>query len=252
MVRSIFFGQTGITQTRKQFEVLLYSRISELDEKYRFTPDQKKKLELAGKRDIYRFFESTRETKAMLNRARKDRMQFLAILQGRQTLEIRMRSGEARFGDGSLFAKTLKTTLACEQYAEHSRDVFRGRVESVVSSLDERLGLSREQHLRFVTLIVEETPPLKRYGDYDAYAVMFQMSKLPEAQLKRILDEGQLRLLTDKFLEVRSYERVLKAQGYLAGDGPDVRQPAVVPGAKKDVDVRVERRLPRRTFTGQD
>ncbi len=43
------FGQTGgIDQTRKQFASRLSAKIGELDEMYRFTPDQKKKLELAG------------------------------------------------------------------------------------------------------------------------------------------------------------------------------------------------------------
>ena len=126
------FGQTGgIDQTRKLFESRLSAKIGELDEMYRFTPDQKKKLELAGKRDIYRFFETTRENKEMLNRARNDRMQFLAILQDRQALQMRIqRNDEAPFGEGSLFAKTLKTTLACEQFAERSRDVFRARVSN--------------------------------------------------------------------------------------------------------------------------
>ncbi len=187
-------------------------------------------------------------------------MQFLAILQDRQALQMRtQRNDEGPFGDGSLFTKMVKTTLACEQFTERSRDVFRARVESVVSSLDEQLGLSREQHRRFVTLIVEKTPPLKRYGEYDAYAVIFQMSRLPEAQLKRILDEGQLRLLDDKFLEVRPYARILDAKGYLAREGPDMGRPAMVPGAKKAVDARLDPRrplAPRRPLqtriTGQD
>ena len=87
---------------------------------------------------------------------------------------------------------------------------------------------------------------------------MFQMSKLPKVQLKRILDEGQLRLLNDKFLEVRSYERVLKAQGYLAGEGPDVGRPAGCrakegPGRSMDPRRPIAAIAPLRTrITGQD
>jgi hypothetical protein len=63
--------------------------------------------------------------------------------------------------------------------------------------------LSTEQHRRFVELIVNETPPIKNYGEYKAYAVMFQASRLPEERFERILDEKQLRILRKTFRDVR-------------------------------------------------
>ena len=96
------------------------------------------------------------------------------------------------FGGESLFAKTLKKTLTPEQVAAHDKNVYRSRVEWMVSLLDRALGLNAEQHRRFVALIVEETPPLKRYGNFDYDALLLQASRLPRGQIKPIFDDAQL------------------------------------------------------------
>ena len=224
----------------------------ELDQTYGLTAEQKKKLRVAGNRDIHRFFDAVQEKKKLLDRAREDRLQFIAIFRDLRSFQVQARE-ENLFGDASLFGKNLRKTLSCEQVAGRAIDVYRARVESVVSSLDERLGLSPEQHRRLVTVILEETPALQRYGEYDTHAVLFQASRLPEAHLKRILDEGQLRLLSEKFLLARAYEKVLDAKGYLVREDPHTSPTAVVEGAKKAVGVRIDPRRPIRSgFTGPD
>jgi hypothetical protein len=239
------FNRTGsLEQTRKLFEDRLSRRIRELDNKYALTAAQTKKLELAGKRDIQRFFDSVQEKKAMLNRVRDDRERFLELYRDLRSWQVKTMAGNL-FDEGSLLSKTLKTTLANDRFGRDAKDTYRSRVEWVVSLFDERLGLSEEQHRRLVTLIVEETPPLKRYGEYDGYAVMFQTSRLPEAKLARILNKGQMGVLHDRFLEAKTYEKVLIANGYLAGSESDRAQPGAVDGAKrKTVGARIVRPMP--------
>jgi hypothetical protein len=96
-------------------------------------------------------------------------------------------------------------------------------VEWVVSSWDRSSGLSREQRRRLVGLILEETQPLKRYGRYDRYAVIFQASRLPPDKLKSIVPEPQWRLLRAEFEKVQEYERRLIAEGYLSETMPDAQ-----------------------------
>ncbi len=127
----------------------------------------------------------------MLDRVEPNNLKFREIVRELQLFR-RTITGEFPFGEGSLLAKTLKKNLVAEQCSRYNREFYRVRVELVVSSLDQRLGLSREQHRRFVALIVEETPPLKRYGAYDAYAVIVQASKLPEDKLKSIFGDSRV------------------------------------------------------------
>ena len=181
----VFRQAGGLEQTRKQLEHGLTSRIRKLEQMYGLTPAQKKKLKLAGRRDIQRLFDSIEEYKVKMNRARDDRAQFIALLRELQTKQRQMVTifSENPFNSTSLLGKTLKTTLTNERIGKDAKELYRSRVDAVVSQFDERFGLSRAQHRRFVTLIVEETPPLRFYGEYTTYAVMFQLSRLSEAKL---------------------------------------------------------------------
>ena len=225
----VFGPIRGAEKAAAQFKAQLSDKIRELDRMYDLTPEQKKKLQVAGNRDIQRFFDTIREKKEILDRAVDNNVQLRAIVRDLQMLRREvLRRGvttEFPFGEGSLLAKTLKKTLVAEQSSRHNKAFYRSRVEWVVTSSRMWLGLSQEEYRRFVALIVEETPPLKRYGDHDAQAVMFQASKLPEPKLKLIFDDAGLRELRKKFREVRPYERILLAQGYCDGEWMEMNHP---------------------------
>ena len=179
-----FFGPLGgAEKAAARFESQLTAKIGELDRMYGLTPEQKKKLEVAGKRDIRRLFDSIREKKVILDRVGRNVGELRAVVRELQAFQ-RTFTREFPFGGGSLLAKTLKKNLIAEQYSRYNKEFYRSRVEQVVSSSDMGHRLGNEQHRRFVNLIVEETPPLKQYGEYDAHAVMFQASKLPEDKLR--------------------------------------------------------------------
>jgi hypothetical protein len=208
------FGGQSAGRVRKRLEAALVQDIKRFDQKYVLTPIQKKKLELAGGYDIKRYFDRVEEAKAEYRRVKGDWNQMggrISELQRAQNQVYR-----ELFGDESMLAKTLKKNLTSEQVARHDKAVYRQRVEWMAALLHNRLNLNSDQRRGFVTLIMEETPPLKRYGSFDYDAIMFQLSRLPRERLRTVLDEGQCRELTLRFEQARRMESILVSEGYLS------------------------------------
>jgi hypothetical protein len=121
-----------------------------------------------------------------------------------------------------MLAKTLKKSLTAEQVAWSDKTVYRERVEWLAGLLNKRLKLSADQHRRVINLLVEGTPPLKRYGSFDYDAIMFQMSRVPKEKLLEAvhLDEAQYRELVLRFDQARRMESLLVSEGYISGVKP--------------------------------
>jgi hypothetical protein len=218
---SLFDPDGGADRARARLEARLAWEIRRIDQVYGLSPEQKHKLEVAGRGDIKRLFDDVRKQQERLESARGDVLQYRAILKGLKPLRV---DAHLLFIDGSLFAKTLKTTLSPAQrarYEKDRRDFYRGRVEWAVSFLEQRLRLSRDQCERITTLIVAESQPLRRYGESDFSAILFQASQLPEGKLRPIFDEDQWLLLAGQFQDVKRLERDLVAEGYLPENQPE-------------------------------
>ena len=108
-----------------------------------------------------RLFDRFDEAKQKLHQAGGDFNQVGPMLQEFQPFQQGQHA--YLFGEESIFAKTLKNTLTADQIATHEGCVS-DRVEWMVSLLDKALGLKADQHRRFVSLIVEETPPSSDTG----------------------------------------------------------------------------------------
>lgn len=96
----------------------------------------------------------------------------------------------------------------------------------MVSLLDVALGLKPDQHRRFVTLIVEETAPLRQYGSFDYDAMMYQASRLPRDRIKPILDDAQLTKLLVRFEQANRMKAILLDEGYLPATAPGPSRPS--------------------------
>ncbi len=215
--RALFGRVGGAESTRKHFEAYFASRIHEIDQSYGLVPEHKKKLEVVARHEIQKFFDSVRETKEKFNRVGSDRLERRAISD--ELLAFRIQINSENPSIAPFFTKTLRKILADERYRKHVNGFVRSRVDRAVSHFDKRLGLSDEQHRCLVNLIADETPPLKQYGEYDTYALLFQAAKLPEDKFRPILGDEQSRRLRELFLEVRGYKESLIARGYIASDG---------------------------------
>jgi hypothetical protein len=212
-VEQWIFGGNNADAIRKRIEAALAQNIKRFDQKYGLTAAQKKKLELAGRYDMKRFFDGVEETKAEYRRVKGDWNQV-----GNRIFELQRVHNQVfteLFGDESMLAKTLKKTLTVEQIAHNCKMIYMARAEWMAGLLDRRLALNADQHRRLVNLIIEETPPLRRYGSFDYDAIMFQLSRLPRARLLTALEEAQCRELTLRFDQARRMESILVSEGYL-------------------------------------
>jgi hypothetical protein len=234
------FGGQGSAEARKKIEAALTRDLNRFDDKYQLTAAQKKKLELAGRRDVKRFFDRVDDAKTEYRRVKGDWNQV-----GTRIFELQRMQNQPHselFGDESMLAKTLKKTLTPEQVAWNDKNVYRARVQWMAGLLDKRLNLNADQHRRLVTLVVEETPPLKRYGSFDYDAIMFQMSRLPREKLRQALDDAQCRELALRFDQARRMESILISEGYISQGRPAAKSAgSAVRGSEKAVLTRTDR-----------
>jgi hypothetical protein len=214
------FGQDPIG-ARKKLEQALTQDIQRFDRKYALTPAQRKKLELAGRQDLKRFYDRVEDAKAEFRRVNGDWNQV-----GNRIFPLQRQQSQPHseiFGDESMLAKTLRKTLTPEQVARYEKTIYRARVEWMAGLLDKRLNLDARQHERLVTLVVDETPPLKRYGNFDYDAIMLQMARLPQDKLRAALDETRCRELALRFEQARRMESILVSEGYIGAASPVAR-----------------------------
>jgi hypothetical protein len=217
------FGTEGPAHFRRRLEFSLTARVSGVDRICLLSEVQRKKLELAGQGDIKQFFDRVESSRRKLREEPLDRRAAQAIL-----AEFRRRPSRPRaelFGGNSLFEKILKRTLTTDQLARyetvtHAEHVARHRdtIKWVVGSMDTALRLSPAQHRQLERLLVEETQPPKRFGEYDYYGVLFQMSLLPEKKLTRILEDDQWAKLKMQLAEASRLGPALKEGGFLPAD----------------------------------
>jgi hypothetical protein len=224
------FGMGGAGVARNKLDSALALRIDDVDRLCGVTEAQKKKLQLAGRGDIKRFFDRVDETKRKFQVAQNN--QFNNIWQEIQPLQTELNSG--LFGDDSFFAKTVKRTLNAEQAAKFENAVrrrslvrYQATVVWCVAQLDRSVGLSDEQRRRLVELLVKETQPPKRFGQNDYWFMMLQASKLPESKIKPIFDDIQWRILQRQLMQGRGMEQWLKMSGVIDDDKPARARPAV-------------------------
>jgi hypothetical protein len=207
---------------RDRLESRLIRVLDQVDQMYDLTPEQVTKLELAGRGEIKRFFDRFSEMKKQVDHSEGGRIE--VRLAARDIESIRREFQRGYFDDDSLFSKMLKKMLTPAQRARYEdRDrvaSYRTRVNWVLMPLRRELGLTREQHLRFLQVIAGETRPLQRYGELDEDAILLQASRLPEARLRPIFNDAQWRRLGKRFDRVKWMEGLLVEEGYLA-DGRD-------------------------------
>jgi hypothetical protein len=227
----VFGGGRNAGWARDRLDTQLTLRIDEIDQACGVTEDQRKKLRLAGRGDIKRFFDKVEEKRRAFQAVAHDRAKIGGIFQEIQPLQVAFNAG--LFGEGSLFAKTLVKTLDADQSRRYETALrerrqfhYRSRVDLVVATLGNAVGLSTDQRRRFTKLYLDETRPPKSFGRNDYQAVLLQAANLPEEKLKPIFNDTQWRVLSRYFAQVRGMEQFLRTNGYVpdgepAGAGAD-------------------------------
>jgi hypothetical protein len=210
------FGGSG--GARNKLDSSLTVRIEDLERACGLTEAQKKKLRLAGRGDIKRFFDKVEEMKRKLEQGQRNPN--TDIWQEIQPLQVEVNTG--LFGDDSIYSKTIKRTLDADQTArfeslvrERTSVRYRATVEWFVVHLDKGLGLSDDQRRRLVELLENETQPPQKFGQGDYWYLMLETASLPEATLKPIFDAPQWRLLKRQFMQARGMEQQLRMNGVI-------------------------------------
>ena len=236
------FGQVGFTD--EQFEQLVFqqygnaltarARLKESLELYTEDVDracglsdaQKQKLRLAGRGDIERFFRAYEVVKKKFQTIKNDQQKVNQIFQDISPLQAQMMSG--LFDRDSLLQKCLINTIIREQFLKyHKLDQERRRfhheskVGLVVMMLDQSAPITAEQRLQLTTLLLRETRPPRKLGQYDYYVMMHQVSKIDDANFKKILDNIQWQVFNQQLGQLRNIEQWLKQNGLLSDDEDD-------------------------------
>jgi hypothetical protein len=213
------FGGSG--GARNKLDSSLKLRIEDLDRSCHISDLQKKKLLLAGRGDIKRFFDKIEEVKRKFHNGQNDPN--ANIWQDIQPLQVELNTG--LFGDDSIYYKTIRRTLDGDQISRYESSLrerkmvrYRTTIEWFVVHLDKGLGFSDDQRQRFVELLVNESRPPRKFGQGDYWYLMIQTARVPESRIKPIFDVPQWRLLSRQFAQARGMEQWLKSNGVTPDD----------------------------------
>jgi len=231
------YGETAQT-IRAQLESQLKLQIDDVDRIVKLADGERQKLELAGRGDIKRYFEEVEVLRGRFRTLRTDREKINDIWKEIQPLQLKLAAG--LFGEGSIFRKSLGRTLTPEKAARYdethrARRAFRHRaeVEWLVTMLDNVMPLNDDQRAQLIALFLEKTRPPRSFGDYDPYIILWQVSLIPDDQLKPIFDEVQWQVLNQQFTNMKGAWQHLRKSGRLSYEGEPETQEEAPAAAKK-------------------
>jgi hypothetical protein len=201
------FGRGDTSAGRQQLEWQLTVQIEDIDRACTLTDPQRKKLQLAGRGDIKRFFDRYEQLlrKSQMVEHNERNLQEMQ----REANQLRRCLHNGLFLEHSLFVKSLPNTLTNEQLARYEAKALKGRAlrhyESVLEAVAflkrsfeasvaaRRLDivLREEQRQHLITLMTHETKPSRQPSQYDVQVLLLQFSDLPEEKLKRLFDDDQ-------------------------------------------------------------
>jgi len=216
----VFGGPRNSRAGRNKLDSLLTLQVDDVARMCALSEAQKKKLLLAGRGDIKRFFDRVEEKRKKFEKVKQDQNKIGEIYQELVPLQTALNSG--LFGNGSIYAKTIRRVLSEEEDARYQKVIqdknrfrYRAKVELVVAQLDQTVGFRDEQRRKLVELILIETQPPTRFGQYDYYLVMYQAGQIAEAKLKPLFEDRQWALLNRQLMQMRGMRQFLQNQGLL-------------------------------------
>ena len=216
----VFQGSGDAAAGRARIASQLKLKIDELVRVCQLSDEQQKKLTLAARGDMKRFFDDVEVVRKKFLAVRKDQNAFQNIWQEISPLQQKLSAG--LFGDASLFGKSLRKTLTDEQQAlyrvvveERRRFRYRATIETSLITLSNSVTLRTEQHEALLKLLVEETQPPHIFGQYDNYLVLYRLAQLPIKKVKPLFDARQWKLLAPQLNQGRSMEAHLAQIGVI-------------------------------------
>lgn len=212
------FGDlVSLSAARQRAEELLAGQIEFVAHVGTLQPAQRRKLELAGRGDIVRFFESAEKLLSQQPRGQVSQAECQEVWQ--KLSPVRQQFTLGLHERGSLFHKTVRTTLTSEQLEtldrmeqQRAKRHYEAQIAAALAMLDCRIPLTRAQRERLTELLLAEaTPPRMRgHAYYQYYFVYYRMSRLPEQELRKVFDDVEWKVLTRILDQFRGMERTFQ------------------------------------------
>lgn len=214
------FGDQTPDHGLKRIESLLTTNVDSLKRVCGLTADQAAKLELAGRGDIKRFYDEVDVLHTKFNKVRRNRNAVTAFYQ--EILPVKAKLDAGLFDQTSLFGKVLSRSLSDEQSAryeeaERERREFRyhAKLRLLVAMMERTVPLRADQRERFVRMLKEETQPPKVFGKYDYYALLYQLSRIPDWKLETIFDGAEWKVVSEFKAQGQAMQVFLQQQNLL-------------------------------------
>jgi hypothetical protein len=230
------FGNIGTANAgvaRNKLDSLLTLNVEDLERTCGLSPVQKKKLMVAGRGDIKRFFDRVDDLRKRFDKVKNDQNVFGLMWQDIQVLQAEFQAGV--FGVNSIFTKAVRSTLSQEQVVKHEQVVrdrllyrYEARIDLAMELLNNSVGFTDDQRQRLVKVLTEESRPPRRLGQNDYYAILYLLASLPEAKVKPIFDDIQYRSLRRQLDQARGLGMWLKQNGFVPDEDPDPKAKAGV------------------------
>ena len=222
----VFRSNNGNVSAKQKVDGGLKLEIDLVKTAISLTDDQEKKLELAGRGDIARFFNELNIQKKKFPAGAMNQERFNQMWQQIQPLTARYQAG--LHGRGSLFHKMLPIILTSEQLEqyrqferERQRRHYKAKIEIVLTVVDQRIPLTHEQRQKLIALILEKSEPPKVYGQNDFYLVMWRISQIPEKDIRPIFDDQEWKAFTRMTQQVRGMGQWVQQMEAGLDDDPD-------------------------------
>jgi hypothetical protein len=243
----VFQQERNSAAGRQRLETRLALQLEFIDSACRLTDAQKKKLQLAGRGDIKRFFDRYETVKQKFQLVKEvsqeDQQKFQdvwqKVWQDISPLQTSLQAG--LFHDDSLVYKSLYHTLTPEQWTRYEavareRREFRHRaaIELMVASFEQTVPLRDAQRRDLITLLISQTKPLRKSSQYDSYLLLFQLSQIPQEKLKPLFDARQWKVIEWNLTQAKNVVRSLKQSGQLPDENDQADESDVRPDAVKN------------------
>jgi hypothetical protein len=203
----------------------LDSQIAEIVRICQLTEAQSQKLKLAGGSDIKRFFDRYTKLRRQFLKVRDDPNLINSFWVELQPLQMEIQSG--LFDDESMLLRVVPKALddALRDIYEQealARRKFRmlAKLELLLVAADDSLGLMIDQRERLTELCIRYVRTPRRFGQYDSDVILYEVSRIPENEVREILDANQMKGWKQATAKGREMEQFLRQNKFLAEDEP--------------------------------
>jgi hypothetical protein len=125
------------------------------------------------------------------------------------------------FRDNSLLYKSLSKTLNEEQVARYRAIIsdrlqssHRATIRQLLNAIERPSPLSDVQRQKITDHLARDIEPCRNLGPYNLSYLLFQMERLPQENLKSLMNDAQWQTLNQLRDQRRQFETVLQKAGY--------------------------------------